>query len=157
MIFRNNSKLLPNSLPDVYQLDCSCNVLYIGETKKNVITRTIEHQKDSFKAKCKSSGPTEHCLECHLLFNWINPKTLSTKQHYHTRKIRESLEIKKTKTSTRIKILNRDEENLLKTNTWTAFFTKLTGKETNTKIWRQIEKRFSIASCVSITSKNFFD
>ena len=33
----------------------------------------------------------------------------------------------------RRKVLNRDEGYLVKTNTWTPLFTKLTEKETNTK------------------------
>ena len=133
LICRNKSKLLPNSFPGVYQLDCTCNALYFGETKKKVITRTIEQQQDSFNGKWESSGATEHCLECHGQFNWINPKTLSTEQQYHRRKVRESLEIKKAKTSKRRKVLNRDERNLVKTNTWTPLFVKLTEKETNTQ------------------------
>ena len=44
LICRNRSKLLPNSFPSVYQLDCSCNALYNGGTKMKVITRNIEHQ-----------------------------------------------------------------------------------------------------------------
>ena len=99
LICRNKSKLLPNSFPGGYQLDCTCNALYIGETKKKVITRTTEHQQDSFNGKWESSGSTEHCPECHGQFNWINRKTLSTEQQHHRRKIRESLEIKKAKTS----------------------------------------------------------
>ena len=133
MICRNKSKLLPNSFPCVYQLECTCSTLYIGETKKKVITRTIEHQVDSFKGKWENSDATEHCLECHGQFSWINPKTLSTEQQYHRQKIRESLEIKKAKTNKRRKVLNRDEGNLVKTNTWTPLFVKLTEKETNTK------------------------
>ena len=133
MICRNKSKLLPNSFPGVYQLDCTCNALYIGETKKKVITRTIEHQQDSFNGKWESSGATEHCLECHGQFNWINPKTLSTEQQYHRRKIRESLEIKKAKTNKRRKVLNRDERNLVKTNTWTPFFVTLNRKRNQHK------------------------
>ena len=129
----NKSKLLPHRFPGVYQLDCTCNALYIGETKKKVITRTIEHQQDSFNGKWESSGATEHCLECHGQFNWINPKTLSTEQQYHRRKIRESLEIKKTKTIKRRKVLNHDEANLVKTNTWIPLFAKLTEKETKLK------------------------
>ena len=82
-ICRNKSKLLPNSSPGVYQLDCTCKTLYIGETKRKVITRTIEHQQDSFNGKWESSGATGHCLECHGQFNWINLKTLSTEQQYH--------------------------------------------------------------------------
>ena len=137
MICRNKSNLLLNSFPGVYQLDCTRNPLYIGETKKKVITRTIEHQQDSFNGRWESSGATDYCLECHGQFNWINPKTLSTEQQYHRRRIRESLEInKKAKTNKRRKVLNCDEGNLAKTNTWTPLFAKLTEKETNTKTWR---------------------
>ena len=57
----------------------------------------------------------------------------------------------------RRKVLNRDEGNLVKTNTWTPLFAKPTEKETNTKTWRQIQKRFSIAPCVSMTFENGFD
>ena len=94
---------------------------------------SLEHQQDSFNGKWESSGLTEHCLECHGQFNWINPKTLSTEQQYHRRKIRESLEIEKAKMNKNRKVLNCDEENLVKTNTWTLLFAKLTEKETNTK------------------------
>ena len=83
---RDKSKLLPNSFADVYQLDCTCNGIYIGETKK-IITRIIEHQQDSFNGKC---------FEYHGQSSWVNPKT-SFQQHYHRRKIRESLEISKAK------------------------------------------------------------
>ena len=44
ILCQNKSKLIPNSYPSVYALNCSCNAKYIGETKKKVITRTIEHQ-----------------------------------------------------------------------------------------------------------------
>ena len=63
LICRKKSKLLPNSFAGVYQLDCTCNALYIGETKKKVITRTIEHQQDSFNRKWESLGSTEHCID----------------------------------------------------------------------------------------------
>ena len=58
---------------------------------------------------------------------------MSTKQQYHRRKIRESLEIKKVRASKRRKVLNRDEENLSKTNTWISLFVKLTEEESNRK------------------------
>ena len=48
--------------------------IYWQNSKKD-ITRTIEHQEDSFKGKWESLGVTEHCLEFHRQFNWINPKT----------------------------------------------------------------------------------
>ena len=89
LICRNKSKLLPSSFPGIYQLDCTCSALYIGKTKRKVITRTIEHQQDSFNEKWESSGETEYFLESHGQFNWINPKTLSIEKQYHRRKIRE--------------------------------------------------------------------
>lgn len=63
-----------------------CNALYIGITKKKVIARTLDHQKDSPNGKWESSGTTEHCLACHRHFNWINPKTLTIKQQYQIKK-----------------------------------------------------------------------
>ena len=42
---KNKPNLLPNSQPGVCQLDCSCNSKYIGESKKRVFTRCIEHQQ----------------------------------------------------------------------------------------------------------------
>ena len=61
--------MLPNSHPGVYQLNCSCNRRYIGESKENVLTRCIEHQQDSIKHKWESSGVTEYTIERHGQFN----------------------------------------------------------------------------------------
>ena len=58
---------------------------------------------------------------------------MSTEQQYHTRKKRKSLELRKAKTNKRRKVLNRDEGNLVKTNTWTPLSAKLIEKEINTK------------------------
>ena len=49
LLRRNKTKLLPNSYPGVHELKCTCNSAYFGETKKKILTRTIEHQQDSFK------------------------------------------------------------------------------------------------------------
>ena len=62
------------------------------------------------------------------------PKTLSTEQQYHRRKVGESLEIKKAKTNKRRKVLNRNERNLVKKNTWTPLFAKLTEKENKQRL-----------------------
>ena len=56
ILFQNKSKLIPNYYQGVYTITCSCNAEYVGETKKKVITRTIEHQQDSIKGKWESSG-----------------------------------------------------------------------------------------------------
>ena len=49
--------------------------------------------------KWHNSGATEHSLICHRQFNWIHPKTITRENEYRKRKIREALEIKKTKYS----------------------------------------------------------
>ena len=49
ILFRNTSKLLLNCYPRGYPSNHTCNTEYIGEAKKNVMTRTIEHQQSSIK------------------------------------------------------------------------------------------------------------
>ena len=129
ILCQNKSKLIPNSYPGVYTLNCSCNAEYIGETKKKVITRTIEHQQDSIKGKWESSGATEHCLECHGQFNWLHPKTLSREARYKSRKIWESLEIIRSKCNSSKLNINRDDGNFVKTNTWTPLLRNINDLE----------------------------
>ena len=124
---QNTSKLLPNSYPGVYALTCSCNAEYIGETKNKVITRTIEHQQDSIKTKWESSGATEHCLKCHGQL--IHPKTLSREARYKSRTMRESLEIKRSKCDSSKSNINQDDDNFVKTNTWTPLLRNINNLE----------------------------
>ena len=93
----NKTKLLLNSYPGVFDLKCTCSSAYFGETKKKILTRTTEHQEDSFKGKWDNSGATEHSLTCHEQFNWIHSKTIAIENDYRRRKIREALEIKKAR------------------------------------------------------------
>ena len=77
ILCQNKQKLLPNSHPGVYQLDCSRNGRYIGESKKKVLTLCIEHQQDNIKGDWESSDATKHTKECHGQFNWIHPRTMA--------------------------------------------------------------------------------
>ena len=129
ILCQNRSRLIPNSYPGIYTLNCSCNAEYIGETKKKVITRTIEHQQDSIKGKWESSGATEHCLECHGQFNWLHPKTLSREARYKSRKIREPLEITRSKCNSSKLNINHDDSNFVKTNTSTPFLRNINDLE----------------------------
>ena len=115
LLCRNKTKLLPNSYPEVYELKCTFNSAYFGETDKAILTTTIKHQQDSFKGKWDNSGATEHSLTCQGQFNWIHPKTIGRENNYRKRKIREALEIKKAKYIKRINIsvLNSDKGNLI--------------------------------------------
>ena len=93
ILSKNKDKLIPNSYPGVYGLKSSCGSLYNGETKKNIISRSIEHQQENIKGNWSSSGATEHTKEYHGHFDWLHPKTLSMKNRYYNRKVRQSLEI----------------------------------------------------------------
>ena len=126
---KNKPKLLPNSQPGVYLLACLCNGKYIGELKKRLLTRCIEHQQDSMSGKWKTSGATEHTKECRGQFNWLHPKTVRISPYMHKRKICEAPKInklriinEKDKTFT---VLNRDNGDCVTTNSWKPFFMKM--------------------------------
>ena len=46
-------------------MDYSRNASHIGETKKTVLIRTTEYQREYVNGIWQSSGETEHCFECH--------------------------------------------------------------------------------------------
>ena len=128
MLCNNKCKLTPNSHPGVYQLKCSCGGTYIGETKKRILIRSIEHQQNSLKGNWEESGVTEHCKSCHGRFNWLHPKTVSVLPDFNERKIRESLEINslqsRSEYDTTLTVLNRDNGNRVNTASWKPFFWK---------------------------------
>ena len=63
ILCNNKSKLLPNSYPSAYKLSCDCGGEYITETKKRVLTRSIEHQEGSMAGKWEASGAAEHSIK----------------------------------------------------------------------------------------------
>ena len=99
----NKTKLLPNSYLGVYELKCMCTSAYLGETKKKILTRTIEHPQDSFKVKWDNSMATQHFLTCHGQFKQ------NRQNNDKKRKIWKVPEIKNAKYSKKIKVLNRDK------------------------------------------------
>ena len=126
---KNKPKLLPNSQPGIYQLDCSCNRKYIGESKKWVLTQWIEHQQDSMSGKWESSGATEHTKECHGQFHWLHPKTVRIPPYMYEREIREALRINKLKTFNEkdktFTVLNRNNGDYVTANSWNPLFMKM--------------------------------
>ena len=102
---------------------------YIAETKKLVLTQSIEHQEDSMAEKWKASDGTEHSKDCHGLFNWVHRKALAKLDNIHERTIRESLEVSNLDTKAgynkTIKVLNRHRGNIVNTNSWKPLFRKI--------------------------------
>ena len=77
------------------------------------------------KGNWSSSGLTKHTKECHVHFDWLHPKTLSTKNRYYGSKMRELLEIDVTVVRYgQDKVLSRDNGNFVKTNPWKPLFKK---------------------------------
>ena len=108
------------------ELKCSCESGYNGETKKKIISRSIGHQQESIKGSWSYSGATEHTNECHGHFDGLNPKTLSMKNRYYDRKVRESLEIDMAVVSCgQDKALNRCNGNFVKTSAWNPLLRKM--------------------------------
>ena len=117
---------MSNSYPGVYELKCSWGSVYDGETKKKITSRSIEHQQESVKDNWTSSGATEHKKECHGHFDWLHPKTLSMKNRYYDRKLRESLEIDMAVVRYgQDKVFNRENENFVKKNAWKLLLNKM--------------------------------
>ncbi|XP_064610736.1 uncharacterized protein LOC135474961 [Liolophura sinensis] len=88
----------------VYQLKCSCNNSYIGETGRPLQTRIKEHQSSVQKLDSKSAI-SDHIHEnpSHNI-NWNTVRTLNMNQpHWKKRKLQEAIQIKRLKPS-----LNRD-------------------------------------------------
>ena len=123
------SKQTETTHPGVYQLDCSCSGRYIGESKKKILTRCIEHQHDNIKGNWESSSTTEHTKECHGQFNWIHPRTIAVMPNMYKRNVREALKINRLKTLNEtdktLKVLNMDNGDYVTTNSWKPIFRKI--------------------------------
>ena len=63
---------------------------------------------------------TERCLKWQGQSNWFHPKTLFREAKHKSRKIRQSLEIKRPKYDGSKANIIRDNGNVVKTNTWAA-------------------------------------
>ena len=124
ILCNHKSELPKNSHPGVYLLQCQCNAYYIGETKKRVHTRIMEHEKNVFKGQWKQSGATEHAKNCPHQFEWQGASTLAIEPDYRRRKIRESLEIRKAKRSHQL-VVNRDQGTMMRTDAWDVLMGKI--------------------------------
>ena len=101
----------------MHELKCSCGSVYGSETKKKLISRSIEQQQGSIRGNWSSSGATKHTKERQDPLDWLHSKTLSIKYRHYDRKVRESFEIDLALVRyEQDKVLNRDNENFVKTN-----------------------------------------
>ena len=124
ILCNHKSKFPSGSYPGVYKIQCECNVVYIGETKKRVKTRITEHERDVFHGRWSNSGATEHAESCMQNFKWNETATLKIESNYRRRKIRESLEIRRHRRSQETEV-NRDQGKILKSQQWDVLMGKI--------------------------------
>ena len=118
---RNKPKLPQNSKPGVYLISCQCESKYTGRTKKRILTRSKEHEKDVFDQTNEKSALVEHFKLCDETVQWSNTKTLSVETNYFKRCVREAIEIRRYKTGPDdAHGINQDYGQYVKTNTWNS-------------------------------------
>ena len=89
-----------------------------------MLTRSIEHQKDSMRGKWESAWSTEHSKDTS---RDTAPKTLAKLSNIHERKIRKSLEIiqRQKQNTTNPSLLNGDRGNIVNRDAWKPLFRKV--------------------------------
>ena len=86
----------------LYQLTSSCGQNYIGQTKRNLITRLNEHRT------CEDSEVCKHLLNnLNHEINFDTPKTLDRSNYVTKLRIKETLHISETESQ-----LNVDNQSL---------------------------------------------
>jgi len=84
-----------NSNNVVYKIFCNdCSASYVGQTKRQLKTRTKEHVNNSKSISAKPSVITEHMREFSHSFDWNNVKILDTETNYFKRSVSEMLYIR---------------------------------------------------------------
>jgi len=67
----------------VYKIFCNdCSASYVGQTKRQLKTKTKEHSNNSKSTSAKPSVITEHIMKYSHSFNWNNIKILDKESNY---------------------------------------------------------------------------
>ena len=83
----------------VYQYECSCKRVYIGETGRSLRTREREHKRAIRNGDENHSGISKHVLESGHCMQWEGVKILAYEANCRKRKIKEGIFIAKTSAS----------------------------------------------------------
>ena len=84
----------------VYQYECICRKVYIGETGRSIKTRESEHKRAIRNGEDNHSGISKHVLETGHSIKWEEVKILAYETNWRKRKIKEGIFIAKTNEST---------------------------------------------------------
>ena len=81
-----------NTQPGVYKIPCECGKYYIGETGRIFNTRIKEHKACHRLGDGDKSAIVKHAQEQHKI-NWEDSSLITSIPHWHTRRVREAIEI----------------------------------------------------------------
>jgi len=111
VIKRGKDKLNNQQITEVvYKINCNdCDKVYIGQTKRHLVTRIKEHMNNIKNPSGNFSVVTEHRLSFNHNFDWDNPNFLHKEKNRKKREIAEMFFIKKFNNTIN---LQKDTENL---------------------------------------------
>ena len=78
----------------VYEVQCDCGQVYIGESGRPKDVRLNEHAKDIQHGRVQKSAPARHARECDREIHPMEAKTLACESNWRKRTVREAIEIK---------------------------------------------------------------
>ena len=81
----------------VYQYECECDQVYIGETGRSIKTREKEHKRAIRNMDENHSGISKHVIETGHSIAWEGVKILAFERGWKKRKIKESIFIDKAR------------------------------------------------------------
>lgn len=84
--------------PGIYRIPCDCGKVYIGETGRSFNTRIKEHKTCHRRNEWEKSAIVKHAQQHQHNIQWEDSKLITTIKHWHTRRIREAIEIKQHNT-----------------------------------------------------------
>lgn len=113
----------------VYRISCkTCDMCYIGQSKRQLHTRIKEHQYHVTKGHTDNSVLARHQIEHNHNFNWNDIEILDIESNFHKRITSEMLHIKSHKNTLN---LMTDTESL--DNIYIPVFDKIELKHTHTE------------------------
>ena len=80
----------------IYRIPCSCGKIYIGETGRELGLRVQEHQK-AVRLCSNRTGLDRHARDSGHSMDWDNITILAREAHWQKRKLKENLEIEKSR------------------------------------------------------------
>ena len=89
----HNDRKPTNQKPGVYQIPCECGKVYNGETSRSFTARLKKHTAHGRRDEREKSAIIHHAhINGHRVL-WDESKLLTSVKHWHTRRVREALEI----------------------------------------------------------------